>query len=183
MKLILIIISSILVFMHTIGAQNAPLKVDSRVLLEAHYSSKGMLSWRDGSHLIARIYNNGTVEYEDVEVKKGVSNSYFRHTTLSQEELQNISAFLKSKEVQNLSSRYAAFTTTIDHSEDLIIKIINDDQIKEIKVDNFKPDVPKVASKYPKSLLHIACWAEIARKNTETRFFFRDSQPLCCKCL
>lgn len=181
MREILIIVMGIFMSPSVMEVPNAFFQEKRQVLLEAHYSSKGMLSWRDGDHLIAKIYSDGIVEYEDVEIRNGVSISSLRRATLSKEELSDLSEFLKSNDVQGLSNEYAAFSTTIDHSEDLILKIRNGSQFKEIKVENFKPDLPEISVKYPKALVRVACWAEFARKNAQVRFFLRES-PLCCKC-
>ncbi len=160
--------------------RDVDLQESKPILLEANYSSKGMFSWRDGSHLIARVYSDGKVEYEDVEVKNGVSSNYLRRTMLSNEELNSLSELLSSADVQGLSSKYAAFSTTIDHSEDLLLKITSGNKVKEIKVENFKPDLPEASTKYPKALLRVACRAEVARKHAQTRFFFRES-IICCQ--
>lgn len=178
-KLVLLVMC-ILLSPHFAEAHGADLQEKKHILLEAHYSARGMLSWVDGEHLIAKIYSDGVVEYEDVEIKNGAPSPYLRRATLSRDDLNSLSELLKSSDVQGLSSKYAAFSTTIDHSEDLLLKITTGNKVKEIMVENFKPDLPEASAKYPKALIRVACWAELARKNAQARFFFRESIA-CCK--
>ena len=48
--------------------------------------------------------------------------------------------------------------------------------MKEITVDNFKPEHHRSRKAYPKGLLQLACIAESASKHSENMFFFKNTK-------
>ena len=149
-----------------------------KVLVEARYSGIGM-SRAEGNRLIARIYDDGLVEYEDVKDLHSVADYEMRTAKLTEAELKRLSRLLIQPEVGSLADSYAAFSPTIDHREDLTLRIYFQGAHKQIEVENFKPELPKANAFYPPKLLSVTCWTEFARKDARIKFFFRETN-LCC---
>ncbi len=145
----------------------------SEILLEAFYSGVGMTT-PIGDYLIARIDKNGEVQFEDSEVKNGVFEKEIKKTKISKNELENLIDLLTDESIKNLSNNYKAIYPTIDHTQNLTLKILVDGKLKEIKVENFKPNSSKSRKSYPNALIKIACIAENVRNNAQIKFFFEE---------
>jgi len=175
--LIVIVAVSILGWFMTNGQkQDAP--ASRRVLVEARYLGVGMSAF-DGNRLIARIYDDGLVEYEDVKDQHSLADYEMRTAKLTEEELKRLSRLLIQPEVGSLANSYAAFSSTIDHREDLTLSVYFQGANKQIEVENFKPELPKAKAFYPPKLLSVTCWTEFARKDARIKFFFRETS-VCC---
>lgn len=141
-------------------------------VVEAFYIGAGM-SGIKGKHLISRVCSDGTVQYEDVKMKGEEKQFVLKTVVLPQKDLQELLLILKSDETKKLFNIYEAYSSTIDHSEDLIIRILGED-VKEIQIKNFKPDIELIRRKYPLELLTLACSVNKTRLESELRFFFRE---------
>lgn len=144
------------------------------VIYEAYYSGRGN-SWRTGKHLIAKVYSNGRVEFDDLKANGIVAELVQREVSLTSDELAQFRTLLKRDSIRRLDAFYGAYTTTIDHTEDLIINIIEEKKTRTIVVENFKPDLQGVKRKYPRDLVSLACLSENIRKGSNVRFFFRET--------
>jgi len=160
----------------TSGQKQVP--VSRKVLIEARYSGIGM-SGTEGNRLIARIYNDGLVEYDDVKDLHSFASYEVRTAKLTEEELKTLLRLLSQPEVQLLSDSYAALSPTIDHRENLTVRIYFRGTDKHIEVENFKPELAKANAFYPRKLISVTCWAEFARKDARIKFFFRETN-VCC---
>ena len=81
------------------------------------------MSKAEGNRLIARIYDDGLVEYEDVKDLHSFADYEMRTAKLTEAELKRLSRLLIQSEVGSLADSYAAFSPTIDHREDLTLRI------------------------------------------------------------
>lgn len=178
MKTLISIATLVLLGTSLVSGQRAGIQQSRSLLLEARYLGVGM-SGIDGDHLIARIYSDGVIEYEDLKSLRTFPRYYQRTAKLTEKELTDLSSLLSSADLGSLSGSYPAFSSTIDHRENLTLRFSFRGAIKQVEVENFKPDLPKASSAYPRKLLTVACWAEFARKNARLRFFFRESN-FCC---
>ena len=163
-------------FVTSVEKQDAP--PSRRVLVEARYSGIG-LSGIEGNHLIARIYDDGLVEYEDIKDLHSFADYEMRNAKLTEEELKRLLRLLIQPEVGALANSYAAFSPTIDHRENLTLRVYFQGTQKQIEVENFKPELPKASAFYPSKLLSVTCWTEFARKDARIKFFFRETN-VCC---
>lgn len=145
-------------------------------LLEARYRGEGLIA-TDGDHLIARIYSDGKVEYEDLKSLTTAPEYYQRTAKLTTKEIADLSKLLDSKELESVLDSYAPVSSTIDHRENLTLRFYSGGSMKQVKVENFKPHLVQAA--YPAKLLALACWAEFARKGATLDFFFRESKYCC----
>lgn len=145
-----------------------------RVLLEARYFGEGM-SGITGDHLIARIHSNGLVEYEEVVDRDQSPHHFVKTARLNSSQLTRLFRLLTTHRVSSLADHYEPVSSTIDHTENLTLKIFTRGRIKRIVVENFKPDLPRAITTYPRELLDLACWATLARNDAQTKFFFRES--------
>lgn len=152
---------------------------EKRVLLEARYLGTG-LSGIEGDRLIARIYSDGVIEYDDLRRLRSFPEYYQRTARLSASELTALSKLLRRDKLASLSESYPAFSSTIDHRTNLTLRFSTGTETKEIRVENFKPELEGALKAYPRDLMTLACWAEFARKNARLKFFF-DQTNYCCK--
>jgi hypothetical protein len=175
-----VIVVTLLAFLGTTlsSKENRDTPDTGRFLLEARYLGEGLIGI-EGDHLIARIYSDGTVEYEDLKSLTTAPEYYQRTAKLTTKELTDLSKLLDSKGLRSLSESYPSISSTIDHRENLTLRFYSGGSIKQVKVENFKPHLVKANNAYPQKLLALACWAEFARKNARLRFFFRESN-ICC---
>ena len=150
-----------------------------RVLLEARYLGVG-LSGIEGDRLVARIYSDGMVEYDDLKKLNNFPEYYQRTAQLSASELSALSTLLRSDKLASLSESFPTFSSTIDHRTDLTLRFSTGTQTREIRVENFKPELDGALKVYPSDLFTLACWAEFARKNARLQFFF-EKPDFCCK--
>jgi hypothetical protein len=123
------------------------------VVVEAFYIGAGM-SGIKGKHLISRVCSDGTIEYEDVKINGEQTVFFLKTMVLPQEDMKDLLLLLKSGETKKLLNTYESFSTTIDHSEDLLIRIFGEEE-KEIKIKNFKPDIQRIREKYPTDLINL----------------------------
>lgn len=168
----------ILVLMMTLGFTTVSLMAqkdvnpvtDPKIVVEARYFGEGM-SGIVGEHLIARIYSDRKIEYEDI----GKGNRYkIKQSRISRGNFEKLIKLLSDKNIENISDNYSAIYPTIDHTEDLKLKISVNGKIREISIENFKPNLPKTKTIYPKQLVDIVCLLETLRKSAEIKFFFRE---------
>ncbi len=178
MKTVFVVTLLAFLAMTLINKQNRHSPDTGSFLLEARYLGQGMTGI-DGDHLIARIYGDGTVEYEDLKRLTTPSEYYQRTAKLTTKELADLSKLLNSNELVSLSESYPAISSTIDHRENLTLRFYSEGSMKQVKVENFKPHLDKDSKTYPEQLLALACWAEFARKSATLNFFFRESNYCC----
>ena len=178
MKPFMTIVTFVFVCSSLMGGPSPRAQRTRSVLLEARYFGVGM-SGIDGDHLIARIYDDGVVQYEDVRALDRSPIYDLKTAKLSEQRLNQLSTLLNDADLGSLSESYPAFSSTLDHRENLTLRFLFRGSLRQITVENFKPDLPKAETAYPRELLSIACWAEFVRTNSKMRFFFRESN-LCC---
>lgn len=178
MKTLIAIATFVFLGTSLVSGQRAGVQKARSLLLEARYLGVGM-SGIEGEHIIARIYSDGEVEYEDLKSFSEFPRYYLRTAKLTKKELTDLSRLLSSADLGSLSESYPAFSSTIDHRENLTLRFSFRGSIKQVEVVNFKPDLPKASTVYPRKLLSVACWAEFTRKNARVKFLFRESK-LCC---
>lgn len=178
MKTLIVIATVVFLGTSLVSRQRTGVQKGRSLLLEARYLGVGM-SGIEGDHLIARIYGDGVVEYEDLKSLRTFPRYYLRTAKLTEKELTDLSKLLSSADLGSLSEGYPAFSSTIDHRENLTLRFSFRGAMKQVEVVNFKPDLPEASAVYPRKLLSVACWAEFARKNARLRFFFRESN-VCC---
>ncbi len=178
MKTIVVIVALVFLGASFVSGQNTNAPITRSLLLEARYRGVG-LSGIEGDRLIARIYNDGTIEYDDLRSLNTHPEYYQRTAKLTGKELANLSSFLSSAELASLLASYPAFTSAIDHRTDLTLVFSFRGGVKRVEVENFKPLMDKESKVYPQGLLVLACWAEFARKNAKLSFFFWESSFWC----
>jgi hypothetical protein len=145
------------------------------IMLEVYYSGAGNW-WLAGKHLIARVYSDGFVEYDDISPASEIPEiNNRRNTILQSETILGLSTFLTTTEVGKISRNYESFSSTLDHTEDVVIKIKKKNGFKKISIINFKPELPQANKKYPKELIRLMCWADSVRKDAILKFFFRET--------
>jgi len=172
-KIFIILLSTLTLLPIGSFAQSSEFCIGKTVLFEADYVGAGM-SGIQGNHLIAKICEDRTVQFEDVRQTKAGVEYVLRERKLSRVHYEKVRDYLDNPEAKKLDEKYPAFTSTLDHSEDLIMTIFVDGA-KRITVSNFKPDIPAVSVKYPLGLLKLGCLANWVRGKSELVFFFRES--------
>ena len=175
---ICLLVLSILYFLPIVDAQEREGSLPNPIVFEAHYVGEGM-SWIQGKFLILRVYSNGNLEYleyEDIAVENYQKKVFLRNHKLSEIQLSVFLEFLVSQEFRSLPDKYSSFSSTIDHKEDLIFKVLQTDAARLIVAENFKPELAQAKTIYPATLIGLACWAEHARKDANVKFFFRESE-------
>jgi hypothetical protein len=173
MKILLMSLFFVFLIIHVGHAQELDFCKRGTVIFEAYYVGVGM-SGIQGKRTISKVCSDRTVQYEDLKANKPTSAFYFRSRRLSVEEYAEFLRLLAETEIRNLKGDFKTETSTIDHSEDLLI-LISKPYVSEINVTNFKPDIEKARKKYPVGLMKLACASISLRENAELVFFFRES--------
>jgi len=173
MRLRLITVSMIIYFVAgpTIFSQTS----ENQVILEARIAGTGM-SWIQGKHLLAKVYIDGKIEYEDLKEDGRSDEFYIKVGKLSQENIERLRAFLNSGSVAHLPKKVPSVTPTIDHIEEIFVTIYRDDGAQTVSVINFSPNSKKAREAYSPELLRLMCWIEHARKNAILKAFGDETE-------
>jgi hypothetical protein len=155
-------------------AQHSGFCLGKKIVFEANYIGSGM-SGIVGRHVISRVCTDRTVQYDEAIPTRSGEKYILKKRTLSKDRFDKLMQLLQSDEASSLRNEYPAATSTIDHSEDLLLSI-SIDNTKTIKVNNFKPDISSALKTYPLLLVKLSCSANAVRGSSETKFFFRESK-------
>jgi hypothetical protein len=143
----------------------------TQIVAEAYYFGSGM-SGITGEHLIARVFSDGKFEFDDLSA----NNQYIqKQSKISEEQLINLKKLLSNKNMEDIPNFIAEVYPTIDHTENIKLCLLIEERYKIIKIDNFKPNLPKTQNVYPEKLVTLIRFLESLRESAEIHFFFRSS--------
>ena len=146
----------------------------SEVIAEAFYGGSGMAKIV-GRYLVARVRRDRSVEFDDYKDGEGFVR---RRSTVPDDLFAKLDQFLSERKSRDFAATYSAIYPTIDHTENLELRILIDGKYRALTVENFKPHIEKIRNAYPKMLIDLACLLESTRGSSEFVFFRTGNECL-----
>ena len=155
-------------FSKSLVAQRASTEPEKkRVIAEAVYSGSGMAKVV-GKYLFARVYSDGSLEFDDYDESKSFVR---RYSKMTHKQRTRLTELLSDSETAEFLLRYEAIYPTIDHAENLDLRLLVNGTYVNLSVENFKPYHPRSRATYPPRLVQIMCFLETGRGADAFRFF------------